>query len=328
MVIQKDFLLSEVLWYKIGGTARYYVEVRDKEEFLEALQFIKKEKPKKIFFCGLGANLLFTDEYYDGLVVQIRSDSKNHIKLIGNNVLEVFAGVTLDFVLRFSLDNELVGLEWAGGLPGTIGAAVRGNVGAFGGEIKNNFSYAEVAELTEKGYGIKIMNRRDIKFAYRTSTIKKNNSLSSGNTKLVILSVGFKLKKGTEATLSAARQTYYANIEFRKERHPLEYPNTGSVFKNIVEKENIEKVLEVLPDIQDMVNTKWHGKVSVGYLIKRLDLSGFQIGKAQISQKHSNFIINLGGAAFTDVLSIIQKIKNTFEENFGFEPEPEVEIVQ
>ena len=83
-----------------------------------------------------------------------------------------------------------------------------------------------------------------------------------------------------------------------------------------------------LPDLEQDIKVKWHGKVSMGYLVKRLDLSGFQIGGAQISNKHSNFIINLGNASFQDVISIIKKIQDEFNSTFGFIPEPEVEIVQ
>lgn len=321
MKIVKDANLSEILWYRIGGTAKYFLECSSREDVLEAFEFIKKEKIQKYFVVGLGSNLLFTDEPYDGAVIQIACNDVSRIKLIDKNTVEAFAGVTLDDAIQFAFQNNLLGLEWAGGLPGTVGAAIRGNVGAFGGEIKDSFAGAEVLEISGKKVAVRSMNRRDIKFAYRTSTIKKNHNM-------VVLSARFKLDRVDDARLGRGKQTYFANIEYRREKHPLDYPSTGSAFKNIASPEDVKKVLGAFPDIESDVKIKWHGKVSMGYLIKRLDLSGFQIGNAQISHKHSNFIVNLGGARAADVLSIIKKVQDTFLEAFGFRPEPELEIVQ
>jgi len=330
MKIKKDFRLSEVLWYKIGGICRYLLDCESSEDILNALEFIEKNHVKKFLVVGLGSNLLFTDEYYDGAVIRIvSSENKHDISQVGNNIVEAFAGVTLDNVIRFAFENKLVGLEWAGGLPGTIGAAIRGNVGAFGGEIKDSFHHAEAIRIVAlkssvgEGVGLKVesFNRRDIKFSYRTSTVKLNKNL-------IVISVAFQLRKATDEELAKARQTYFGNIEYRNKRHPMDLPSNGSAFKNIVKLEEVQKILDVYPDIEEKIRIDWHGKVSVGYLIKRLDLSGFQIGGAQISRKHSNFIVNTGGARFTDVIGIIRKVQTIFEETFGFAPEPEVEIVE
>ena len=347
MKIHRDFNLSEVLWYKIGGTCKYFIDCESSNDIVDAFKFIVQEKIGKYFVVGTGANLLFTDEYYNGAVVRIGTvSSREGIKLVGKNVVDAFAGETLDSVIQFGFENNLVGLEWAGGLPGTVGAAVRGNVGAFGGEIKDSFSGGELLVLpirssvplspqsSPKGRGSSIegktiigsgkiskVTRRDIKFAYRMSTIKAHKNL-------IVVSAQFKLKPATEIEVGRARQTYFANIEYRKLRHPLEYPNTGSVFKNVAKADDVAKVLEVFPDLADKIKIDWHGKVSMGYLNKRLDLAGLRIGNAEISQKHSNFINNLGGAKFIDVFTIIQKIKQTFNDTFGFIPDEEIEIVE
>lgn len=320
MKIIKDASLKETLWYRIGGIAKYFLECKSKEDVIGAFEFIKNEKADKYFVVGLGSNLLFTDEYYNGAVIQIASNKTSKIKLIDKTTIEAFAGETLESVIQFAFDNNLVGLEWAGGLPGTVGAAVRGNVGAFGSEISEIFSGAEVLVVSSKKLVVRSLNRRDIKFGYRMSTVKKNKNM-------IVLSARFKLEKANDARLGRAKQEYFANIEYRKNKHPLEYPSTGSAFKNVSDSENIKKVLAVFPDLEQDVKVKWHGKISMGYLIKRLDLSGLQIGGAQISNKHSNFIVNLGNASFQDVLSIIKKIQDEFSSAFGFIPEPEVEIV-
>ncbi len=319
MNVIKDALASQYLWYKIGGRVRYFIECASQNDIVDTFEFIKKEKVQNYFIVGLGSNLLFTDEEYDGAVIQISGNSSP--QLVDKSTIEVFAGNTLDSAIQFAFENNLVGLEWAGGLPGTVGAAVRGNVGAFGGEIKDVFYKAEVLDVSSKKLEVRSLNKRDVRFGYRTSTIKKNHNM-------VVLEAQFKLEKADDARVSRARQTYLANIEYRKNKHPLDYPSTGSAFKNVSEEEDVRKVLEVFPDIEQDVRIKWHGKVSVGYLIKRLDLSGFRVGNAQISNKHSNFIVNLGDASFSDVASIIKKVQDTFEDNFGFKPEPEVEIVQ
>lgn len=318
----KDAALKDILWYKIGGVSKYLLECSTQEDIISAVEFIKKEKLAKYFVAGLGSNLLFTDEYYDGAVIRIFSNGDfESIRIVGKDIVEAFAGVELDQVIKFAFKNNLIGLEWAGGLPGTVGAGIRGNVGAFGGEISKTFASCKVIDVSSKKVVSKSLNRRDIKFSYRNSTIKKNPNL-------IVLSVQFKLKKVDDAALGRAKTTYFSNIEYREQKHPLEFPSTGSAFKNVSEPENVEKVLEVFPDIKNEVQIKWHGKVSMGYLIKRLDLSGLKIGNAQISNKHSNFIVNLGGATFEDVLSIIIKVQETFEDTFGFIPEPELEIVK
>jgi UDP-N-acetylmuramate dehydrogenase len=164
------------------------------------------------------------------------------------------------------------------------------------------------------------LKRYELKFSYRNSIVKKK--------RLGVISATFRLKKASGEELRRARQTYLNNIEYRKIRHPLEFPNCGSVFKNISDPDHVKKILEVYPDLEDKIKRDWHGKVAMGYLIKRLDLAEYQVGDALVSPKHCNFIVNLGNARAADVLSIIEVIKEKFLETFGFSPEVEVEIVQ
>jgi UDP-N-acetylmuramate dehydrogenase len=314
--------MKDYLWYKIGGNARYLLQCFSEEDIIEAFEFIKKEKIDNYFVVGMGSNLLFTDGYFDGADIQIVIDTPGaEITLLDKETIRAFSGVELDSVIQFAFENNLLGMEWAGGLPGTVGAAVRGNVGAFGGEMKDCFKAGRVLVYENGKYTVSDLNKRDIKFAYRTSTIKKQKNM-------IVLSATFKLKRVDDKKLGWGKQTYFANIEYRKNKHPMDFPSTGSAFKNINSPENIKKILNVFPDIESDVRIKWHGKVSMGYLNKRLDLSGLQVGQAHISNKHSNFIVNLGGATALDVLSIIKKVKERFQETFGFIPEPEVEIVQ
>jgi len=193
-------------------------------------------------------------------------------------------------------------------------------VGAFGGEIKDVIKEVQVLEITDRKIELKTLKRFELKFSYRSSLIKKKRNL-------IVVAVQFRLEQGDNASLQRARQEYLNNIEYRKRRHPMELPNCGSVFKNISDPEDIKMILEIYPDLSEKIKRDWHGKVAMGYLIKRLDLAEFRVGNAQVSPKHCNFIVNLGGATSNDVLTIIRKIQDTFADTFGFTPEVEVEIV-
>lgn len=321
MIIKKDFDLSQILYYKIGGKAKYLLECHNSDDILDAVNFIFENNIEKVFFLGQGTNLIFTDEYFDGAIISIESGNEESIFLKDNSTIESYAGMSLDSLIQFGFENNLIGLEWAGGLPGTVGAAVRGNVGAFGGEVKDAFASAEVLKISDNGAVVVTMNNKDMNFSYRSSTVKKKENL-------IVLSAAFHFKPATGEKLDAARSLYEKNMEYRRTHHPLEYPNCGSVFKNIHTKEDVEKVLSVFPDIQEMVETKWYGKVSMGYLIGRLGFENYTVGKAQVSSKHNNFIVNLGGAKASDVKKIIHDIQNKFQETFDFTPEVEVEIVE
>jgi len=316
MKVFPEYELAEVLWYKIGGKARYFIEVVNKQDIREVFEFLKKEKIEKVFFLGLGSNLIFSEDYFDGAVIRF---IPGEIRLLKPHVIQADAGVVLDDVIKFAFEHNLVGLEWAGGLPGDVGAAIRGNVGAFGGEIKDSVAEAETFEVIKGRPKFKILRRFQLKFSYRNSLVKKN--------KLGVVSATFRLKKASNPEILKARSTYLHNIEYRKVRHPLEYPNCGSVFKNISDPIHIAKIIEVFPDLTEKIKRDWHGKVAMGYLNKRLDFSEYRVGDAMVSPKHCNFIVNLGDAKASDVLAIIKTIQEKFIEVFGFMPEVEVEIV-
>ena len=322
MTIHKDFDLSQSLWYKLGGKTKYLLVCHNKEDILEALAFIEKEKITNIFIFGLGSNVIFAKENFDGAVIQITTDAiKQQINIDEKGLVEVFAGELLDSVITFSLDNKFRGLEWAGGLPGTVGAAVRGNVGAYGGEIKDSLVNIDILDYSYGTPVLKTLTNEELSFSYRTSLIKTHK-------KLVVITARFGLKKANEAEIEAATDVYHRRIEQREENHPLEYPNCGSVFKNLRDSNQIAKVLLVYPDLAKLVEKKWYGKIAVASLIERFGLKGFRVGNAQVSEKHALFIVNLGGATDKDVLQIIDTIQQKFQDTFGFKLETEVEIVK
>jgi len=325
MHIYKDFPLSDILYYKIGGRAKFVLKIQNKEDLEKALDFVYKNKIKRILPIGFGSNLLLNDKPFDGAVLwfckaESISAESSSIVVWKDNLIEAFASAILDDVIQFSFVNNLIGLEWAGGLPSTVGGAVRGNVGAFGGEIKNHIENIKVADLNDSNHLINILPNSKLQFSYRDSLIKRNKSL-------LIISVRFKLQKGTPEEVEKAKKVYQDHIEYRNKNHPMEYPSCGSVFQNIVAKEDVEEILKKWPDAKELSAQKWHNKIAMGYVINRLGFSGFQTGGAQVSTKHANYIVNRNNARFNDVVSIIDKIKEKFSQTFGFSPELELEIV-
>lgn len=336
MIIQKDFPLSQILWYGIGGKAKYLLTCENYQDILEALEFVDQNKIDKSLIYGLGSNLILPDVYFNGAVIHIAQSKVNLTQFkIKDNSISVFGGAILDDLIQFAFANSLIGLEWAGGLPGTIGAGVRGNVGAFGGEIKDSLYSAEVLETKHlslrdhelangeaipKNFKLRTLSKNDLNFSYRNSLVKKNSNM-------IIVSTTFHLRHATGHDLAKARDIYTGNINYRVKHHPMEYPSCGSVFKNITESEKIKKILAVWPDIEDLVTNKWHGKVAMGYVIKRLAFAGLRVGNMQVSEKHSNFIVNLGDGRSSDVLTLIKQIQNEVSETFKFVPETEAEIV-
>lgn len=330
MQVYQNVLLSTILWYQIGGVAKTVLDVSSKEDVYEALEYIKNNHETKVFVLGLGSNLLFSDDGYDGVIIRfMMQEDGQGVRLLSagsdpaagqSAIVEAYAGEFLDSVIQAQFENGLVGLEWAGGLPGTVGAGVRGNVGAFGGEIKDSFVKAHCIRLLDDGsYEEITLNRDEMEFSYRSSRVKQEN--------LIVVSAQFQLRQGTQEELLAAHEKYFENITYRQEKHPLDYPNCGSVFKNISKSDEVARILESWGDIKEMVDGKWHGKVSMGYVIDRLGLKGLREGNAQISEKHQNFIVNLGGATASDVKKIITQVEEEMQESFGFTPEVEVEIV-
>jgi UDP-N-acetylmuramate dehydrogenase len=319
MQIYNNFDLSQILWFRIGGKARYLLQCESRDDILKALDFVEAHHPKRLFYCGMGSNLIFSDDYFDGVVIQMIAPKKPLVRF-ADNAVTAYAGEALDTVIQLALNQKLVGLEWAGGLPGTVGAGVRGNVGAFGGEIQDVLLSAEVFSFDEENIDVVTFSNADLQFSYRNSFVKEQKNM-------IVTSSTYQLAPSDTRTLVEARSTYLNNIAYRKEHHPLELPNCGSVFKNIKKPEDVKKILTVWPEIREQVEQKWHGKVSMGYINHRLGFSGYTIGGAQVSAKHANFINNKGGATAHDVLTIIKHIQDMVSETFTIVPEVEVEIV-
>lgn len=318
MKINHNVNLSQIAYYRIGAKAKLLLDVFSERDLQDALEYIKHNRISPVYVLGLGSNLLLPDDNLEGVVLHLTGDG-TAIK-VGENAITVFSGITIAEVIKCAFQHNLAGLAWAGGLPSTVGGAIRGNAGCFGSEMKDIVESVSFVDLTDPGLKLQTFDQQQCQFGYRESYFKYHADL-------LIVSATFKLQQGDWTEMQKQNEIYQKNIEYRRSHHPLEYPSCGSVFKNISQSDHLQKVIEVWPDIEPMVKTRWYGKVSMAYIIGRLGFAGYRVGGAQVSQKHNNYISNIGNAKSADVKSIITSIQSKFNKTFGFSPEPEVQIL-
>ncbi len=299
--------LSQFSSYKIGGPARFFYAPKTAAELIHGVERAKNEK-LPIFVLGGGTNLLISDAGFMGLVLK---PNLTRMKTESPAIV-ADAGVSMSDLLDFAAGKGLSGLEWAGGLPGTLGGAIRGNAGAFGGEIKD--SVAEVASLDISGRESKIMKRdnAECKFGYRSSIFKNRNG------KEIVLSAVLNLHKGDKRQI---RDSIDEKINYRKAKHPMEYPNVGSIFKNTDAKFVDAKLLKAWKAV---LKTDPFPVIPTAHIISEAGLKGVSFGGAMISPKHPNFIVNALGATAEDVKALIGLVKKTVRQKFGLQLEEEV----
>jgi UDP-N-acetylmuramate dehydrogenase len=297
--------LSQFSNYKIGGPAEFFFEAKSADDVGWAAGEAKK-RGLKIFILGGGTNLLIKDKGVKGLVLK---PNLNSLEADEETVM-AGAGVLMEKLLGFTISKGLSGLEWAGGLPGTVGGAVRGNAGAFGGELKDCIKEIESFDIENSK---KITRKREeCEFGYRNSIFKKLNGQE------IILSAAFALKNGAPEEI---KKSISEKIEYRKAKQPLEYPNIGSIFKN-VPVELVPK--EILPKCADVVKQDPFPIVPAARFITLAGLKGKHSGGAMISPKHGNFIVNVSGAKASDVENLIGLVKKEIQSKFGIELEEEI----
>lgn len=280
---RKNEPMSKHTSFKIGGEAEAYIKVNN----LSCLSTLLKEcKSSDVDFLllGNGSNLLVSDSGIKGAVLRLDGDFRN-ITLIDDTTVYCGAGASLAYLCKFALKCGLTGLEFAWGIPGTVGGAVFMNAGAYGSEMKD-IVYS-VAHITPDGV-IGRTEKDDLQFGYRTSVYRQNGYIITG--------VTLKLKKGVSDDIQAKMDNYLAR---RSSKQPLEYPSAGSVFKR--PKDNY-----------------------AGALIEQCGLKGKTLGGAQVSDKHAGFIINKSNASADDVKGLISEVQDTVLEKTGYKLEREI----
>lgn len=272
--------------FRIGGAADYFVKPGSPDELAKVIALCKKENIK-YFILGNGSNLLVSDEGYRGMIINIM-DNMNSVTVEGT-VIKAQAGALLVRVSVIARDNALTGLEFASGIPGTIGGAVYMNAGAYGGEMKD---IVESVKAMDENGDIHIFSRSEMEFAYRHSVI--------ADRKLVVLEVTLRLASGSRESIEDRMREL---AEARRTKQPLEYPSAGSTFKR--------------PE-----------GYFAGKLIMDAGLRGYSVGGAQVAEKHCGFVINKGGATAMDVVDLIHDVQEKVNKEFGVMLEPEVKILK
>ena len=295
--------LAKHLNFRIGGPAKWFVEVRTIEELQHALS-IAKDNGVQTFVLGGGSNTLASDEGFDGLVVKL---ALRNFQIDGTTVV-ADAGVISAALARETAKAGLEGFAWAISLPGTIGGGVRGNAGCFGGEMKDVVSKVEVL----RDGAIVEIPAAEMNFGYRDSAVKHNDD--------IVLRAWMELKAGDADVLM---QQLADTVEARKSSQPLHAGSAGCIFKNFEFKDvsDVEKLTAAVDVPEAMLENK---RISAGWLIDQADLKGTRIGDAQISDEHGNFLINHGKATADEVVQLIAIVKTRLRDQFGVQLQEEV----
>lgn len=280
--IETESLMKDHTTFRIGGPADYFITVNNITELSEVLRLCR-EYGVEHMLLGNGSNLLICDEGLRKAVIRLGGDFKS-ISVSGNTVL-CGAGVTLSKLCTFAMDNSLSGLEFAFGIPGTVGGAVFMNAGAYGGEMKDVL--LSVTHLTQSGEVVTVP-ADTLELSYRHSIYKNNGC--------IILSADFSLTPDNKSEIKARMDDF---MNRRVTKQPLDFPSAGSVFKR--------------PE-----------GAFAGALIEQCGLKGKRVGGAQVSEKHSGFIINCGGATCADVMELVALVQKTVKEETGYFLEREI----
>lgn len=304
--IQQNVPLSKYTTFRIGGPARFFVEVKSEEELIEALKYAKVNN-LEFFILGGGSNLLVSDKGFKGIVIKIMLNS---CFIIHNSSIKCGSGVPLARVVNESANHGLQGMEWAAGIPGTVGGAVRGNARAFGKDIGTVVESVSVLDVNDLKF--KIFTNEKCKFRYWGSIFKNNPNL-------IILSAVFELQIGNK---EKSRNKVQEIIAKRFAAQPQK-SSPGSFFLNpIVKDQKLRKEFE-----HDCGIKCKNEKLPAGWLIDQAGLRGKKTGGAMVSEEHANFIVNTGQATAEDVIMLASIIKQQVRDKFGVELQEEVQYL-
>lgn len=286
MKIQSKIKLASFSTFKIGGEAKFYCQPHNSAEIKEAFSFAQ-EKGLETFYLGGGSNILISDKGYEGLIIHLTALDNLTIK---DNLVTVGAGVFVSKLANKIAELGLSGLEFAGGLPGTVGGAVFMNAKAYGSSFSEIIKTVTV--INSKG-AIKELSNKEMHFSYKDSRVMHNDEL--------IISTTLELEKGLKSKIKEATTKNSAD---RTKKGQFSSPNAGCIFKN-----------------------NYTVGIPSGKLIQDSGLLGLSLGGAQVFNNHGNFIINKNKATATDVLNLIQEVKHQVKKKQGVDLELEVRLL-
>lgn len=308
MEIKKNIPLAPLTTFRIGGPAKFFCEPKGEEEILEALNYAK-ENNLEIFVLGGGSNILVSDQGFDGLVIRMLNTECQ----IVDTKIECGGGLLLSEVVKLTTQNSLTGLEWAAGIPGTVGGAIRGNAGIPLGSMADNIESVKIWEI--QSAKIEILEKDKCKFEYRNSIFKENKNL-------IIISAVLKLEKGNKEEIESKIKEIIENRNKMIHPNPKE-PSSGSFFKN-PKVENPELIASFERDTGQKAN---EGKIPAGWLIDEVGLRGKKLGGAQVSEKHANFVVNPGEARAEDIVMLASFVKMKVRDELGVQLSEEIQYV-
>ena len=285
-IVKIDEQMKKHTNFKIGGNADVFVIAKNIEEIKYVIKF-SKENNIPLTILGNGSNVLVSDKGIRGIVLQVGT-KEIKIEKQKNALVEVEAGVMLGALAQVLLKQSISGFEFAAGIPGSIGGAIRMNAGAYGGEMRD--IVRNVTVLNEKGE-ISVLTNEECEFSYRHSRFT--------DSKEIVIKVTLELPLGDEAEIKAKMDEY---DQSRREKQPLNLPSAGSTFKRG----------------SDFITAK---------LIDECGLKGYTSGDAQVSTLHAGFVVNLGNATAQDVLNVVNHVKQVVLEKTGKQIELEVELL-
>lgn len=302
-MVQKNVALKDWTTFKIGGPAKYFVKVSDKDGLLKAIQTAVKLKVP-FFILGGGSNVLIADSGFDGLVIKLEEGA---VEFDGNKI-KVFSGNNWPRFVRQTVEAGFSGLEFGANIPGTVGGAIFGNAGAYGKGAGDFVESVEIIDASDLACPPRILNQTQCGFAYRESIFKKNKNW-------IIIEVIFELEKDDRAPSKLVQIKNEYNTRCAKQ--PLDFSSAGCSFKNVIYHDGLGQ----------FKNWAQNGKIPAAKFIEEAGLKGKKIGGAIVSDKHANFILNIGEATADDVVQLIDFVKKTVSDKFRVELEEEVQKV-
>jgi UDP-N-acetylmuramate dehydrogenase len=306
-----DEPMSQFSHYQVGGPAKFFVEAKTVKEIKHSIAAAKSYDVKWVIIGG-GTNILPNDKGFDGLVIRIANRSVQVD--IPNLLVTAESGALSSMVARKSADAGLGGFEWAVSLPGTIGGAIRGNAGCFGGEVRETLLHADVLD-TKTGI-VKERSSKWFKFGYRESRIKHEQ--------LVVLRATFKLES---RSVKETKEKIKYVLQCRLKSQPKNAKCAGCAFKNFEFKDvsELAKLTSVVGEIPpNFIDKKI---IASGWLIDRAELKGEAIGGASVSEKHGNFILSDGTATADHIAQLIALIKTRVRNQFGIQLQEEIQYI-
>lgn len=315
--VSQHIVMRDYTSFRIGGVADFFFEAKDIQDLIKAVRAaIKLNMP--YFILGNGSNILFSDYGYAGLVIK---NSASHIAIMKEkSQVIVDSGTMLARLIMELASNDLAGLEFLYGVPGTIGGALYGNAGAWGNAIGTFLKSITVLEKDPETKAAKVKQYDGgwMDFSYRSSKLKSKPALTSGREKPVILTARFQLARNKKEEIIKRLQIFKLK---RQQSQPIGL-SAGSIFKNPYSKE-----IQNISGSGTKYMPEFPKERTAGFMLDQAGVKKLKIGSAEVSNVHSNFIVNKNGAKATEVRSLIEEMRNKVQEKFDIVLEEEIEYI-